>query len=161
MHLLDLHTREYEADEPLYQELMQWVEFLDGSPGLSKTRATLLLASFLTRVMGHLGYDIELDQCLSCREAILPLSYRWHAGRGGLVCSSCIEEDVEEWHAARTMPEEAVKLLRFVRASSYVPLLDLGLTASALQEAGRAVHDIMQYHLPVETQVPFWQSVAA
>ncbi len=161
MHLLDLHMREWEEDEPLYREMMNWIEFLDESPGLTRTRATLILASFLTRVMAHLGYDLELDQCLSCHESILPLSYRWHAGRGGLVCSGCIEQDLEEWHAARVMPEEAVKLLRFVRSSAYVSLLDLGLSAAVLQEAGQAVHDVMTYHLPAETPVAFWEAIPA
>ena len=95
--LLDRYTFEQEKDEALYNELVEWLTFLDQSMEFKPARSTFLLGGFLLRLLDRLGYTIELINCLACKQPVLPLSYRWHAGRGGLVCSDCIHKNSQDW----------------------------------------------------------------
>ncbi len=60
MALLDKTTQLEEEDVALYDELTCWLHFLEGQEALHATRSTLLLGSFLLRLMRHLGYDTTL-----------------------------------------------------------------------------------------------------
>jgi len=157
--VVDAHTREDDVDEELFREMYTWFRFLHETCDMSETRSTFLLGAFFSRFLSGLGYTTELDECIQCREAISPLSFRWHALRGGLVCSSCAEEDPREWSTAVQMSEDSVKLLRCMREVSYADLLSVSLSGEVLGEASKALNDMAVFHLPVEMPVPFWGGV--
>ena len=158
--LLDWHTKEADRDDVLYDELCTWLAFVDSQDSFTQMRQVFLLGGFLLRFLTHLGYEVQLDHCLACKETILPLSYRWHPGRGGLVCSDCVQKDQREWFAARVMPEEVVKLLRFAREASYDDLMNTSLEQERVSAVAQAIHDLMVFHLPNEPRTPFWSMVA-
>lgn len=58
--LLDATVQPEAEERDLYDELLRWLTFLELQPSLHPTRSTLLLGSFLLRVMQHLGYDTTL-----------------------------------------------------------------------------------------------------
>ncbi|MCH8049114.1 DNA repair protein RecO [Patescibacteria group bacterium] len=157
--LLDRYTREDDQDEALYQELLDWLYFLDQDLELGPARRTFFLGGFILRCFKHLGYHISIDTCLSCKQKILPLAFRWHSGKGGLVCSECIGKDKDEWFSARPMSEEVVTLLRFARDADYQNMLKLPLSGDLVEEFAKVVHDLVTYHLPGDFEVPFWSGV--
>ncbi|MDP2631912.1 MAG: DNA repair protein RecO [Candidatus Uhrbacteria bacterium] len=157
--LLNKHTREHDYDPCLYAELLDWLEFVDSQFSVTPVRATFILGSFALRIMRHLGYDVQLNDCIQCKQKVMPLSFRWHADKGGLVCSDCLSEKPEEWFSARPIREEVVKLLRFARGAGYPDLLKPSLLADDLDAYARIVHDLMVFHLPVDSDVPFWAGV--
>ncbi|MFH1611166.1 MAG: DNA repair protein RecO [Patescibacteria group bacterium] len=157
--LLDRHVRENDHDEILYNNLLDWMYFLDSQEKISRKLQVLLLGAFLLRLMQHLGYEVALENCVSCKQGILPLSFRWHGGRGGLVCSDCVQKEPEEWFAARQILEESVKILRFARGADYEDIAKTGFETTHVEDFARIVHDLMQYHLPVDSPVPFWQGL--
>lgn len=159
--LIDRYTREQDEDAALYQELCAWLEFCDSEFAAPAARRTLLLAGFLLRAFDHLGYRLELETCLACKKPIVPLAYRWHSGKGGLVCSDCIARDRTEWFAARSVDEEVIKLLRFAREAPYFDLLRPSLVGEQVQALAAIVQDIIFYHLPGDYEVPFWSGVLA
>jgi len=157
--LVDKHLREYDQDEILYHLILDWVHFIDRQSLIEKKQQALLLGSFLLRVMQQLGYEVFLGDCVVCKEKIMPLAFRWHGGKGGLVCTDCVQKDGEEWFAARTISEESVKILRFTRESEYEEIAQTNFDRNHIEDFVRIVHDLMQYHLPVESPVPFWQGL--
>lgn len=153
---VDRATREEDRDEALYEELAAWLHFLDTTPELLPLRSTYVSGGFLLRLLGHVGYALELSTCLSCREEILPLSFRWHHTRGGLVCTDCVRTKGQEWETASPMQEETVKMLRFARAARYDELLRPSLESKEVMEFARCVHDMYSIHVPGDWAAPFW-----
>ena len=96
-------------------------------------------------------YDVE-DEFRALRRTL--------SGKGGLVCSDCVQRDGEEWFAARTIAEEAVKILRFAREAGYEDIMNTNFERDHVEDFARIVHDLMQCHLPVESPAPFWQGLA-
>ena len=159
--LLDRYTFADSEEGALYEELMRWMDFLESSPPPKPARSTFLLGGFLLRCLNHLGYDVQLLTCVSCKDDVVPLSYRWHAGKGGLVCTDCIQKNPEEWFSARSLQEEIVKLMRFSRDSAYGELLRPALRGGEVEEFAKLVQDLLFYHLPSRAEIPFWTGVLA
>jgi len=157
--LVDRHMREYDQDKILYHLVLDWMNFIDKQEKMAKKEQVLLFGAFLLRFMQQLGYEAALSNCVACKEKIMPLSFRWHGGKGGLVCSDCVAKDENEWFAARSILEESVKILRFARESSYEDIVQTNFDRAYVEDFARIVHDLMQYHLPVDSPVPFWQGV--
>lgn len=145
------------ADTELYGEFLELLRFLNATPALPMTRNTLLLGGFLLRLLKLLGYDVELSNCLSCKDDILPLAFRWHDSRGGLVCTNCVLEAPQDWFQARTIEEEIVMLLRFARDAQYPDLLRPALKADHVGSFASCVHDLLRTHVPGYTEAPYWQ----
>ncbi len=159
LNFVDRCTREFDQDAYLYSELLGFLNFLNSVEVVKPLRGTYVAGGFLLRLMSHIGYELELDSCLTCREEIMPLSFRWHRARGGLVCTTCISQKEGEFEAAKPMREETVKLLRFARQSSYADLMRPPLISSDLEEFAACVHDMMAIHIPGDLEVPFWKAV--
>lgn len=159
--LIDKTVRLDHDDPVLYEETLSLLRFLDTAPVCPPTRNTFVLGGFLLRLLRHLGYDVELGACLSCKDDIRPLAFRWHEGRGGLVCTNCVLGKPQEWFAARTMDEEIVTLLRFARDAQYLDLLRPSLKADHVGEFASCVHDLMRFHVPgYIDETPFWQTTS-
>lgn len=159
--LVDTHTRDLNSDQALYNEITSWLEFLNSSPALGLLRSTFALSAFLYRMMAHLGYSLSLNACVSCKKEIIPLAFRWHGGKGGLVCSDCLQNDKKEWFAARLISEEAILLLRLAQSSPYADVFRLALSGEIVNDVAQIIHDSMVYHLPFEPRAPFWEGLFA
>ncbi len=145
-----------EAEDPeLFTELITILYFLEEGNELPHTRALFVFGAFMLRLLCRLGYDIELNRCVSCKEQIRPLAFRWHEGRGGLVCSDCVIKAKEEWFSARSIGEETVTMLRFAREASYLELLRPALKASEVTSFAACVNDAFRSHVPGYTEVPY------
>lgn len=159
MSLLDRTIQVEEEDAALYEELTMWLHFLETQEDLHATRSTLLLGGFLLRVMRQLGYNMALDRCVSCEDDIVPLSFRWHGGRGGLVCSDCVQTHRGELFAAVPIREEVVTLMRLARDSSYEGLLRFPLKGADVSAFASCVQDNLMYHVPGYADRPFWAGI--
>lgn len=159
--LMHRYTKEENTDHLLYQELLDWLQFLNQNHPLSSTRSIFLLGGFLLRLLSRLGYMIELHRCLDCKLEVFPLAFRWHGGHGGLVCTSCVQERPREWFTARTASEEVIKLIRFASTSSYEDLLRPSLEGVLVSEYAKMIHDFVSFHIPSFEDRPFWTGILA
>ncbi len=156
--LLDKYTNVGDQDEALYHMLSDWLTFLNAQKDLNQGRSIFLLGSFILRLIERLGYEIEFSRCLSCKKQVKENEYRWHPGRGGLVCRVC-SADAQDWFAAREISQEALKILRFARLSSYQDLLKLSLTGELIEAYAETVHNLVLTHIPTYFDRPFWSGV--
>lgn len=159
--LLDRYTQELADDQISYQDLVDWLSFLNVGRDFSATRSTFLLGSFLLKLMKRSGYDVELLNCLACRNEIEPSDFRWHTEKGGLVCSVCVEAHKEEWFLAQNIEDNVIKLLRFARDSRYDDLIRLALSGVHMECFANMVHNLVSFHLPGRYDRPFWQGILA
>jgi DNA repair protein RecO len=159
--LLDKTVKPDFEDLEMYEEFLGLLRFLNAVPSLPMARNTLLLGGFLLRLLRLLGYDLELNACLSCKDEIVPLSFRWHDIRGGLVCTNCVLSAPQDWFASRSIEEEIVTLLRFARDAGYQDLLRPALKADHVGAFASCVHDLMRTHVPGYLEAPYWQLIPA
>ena len=148
LHLVDIGTRPLEADPFLYKSLLYWLKFLEVAPALSKERSAFLLAAFSLKLMAIIGYRPELLRCLACKRELSPGAFRWHALKGGAVCTACVRADEAQWFAARPLADSTLKLLRFALSESYPILLRPKLPAETLTDFHTAVESLIVSHFP-------------
>ncbi|NQV89687.1 MAG: DNA repair protein RecO [Parcubacteria group bacterium] len=148
LHLVDIGTRADEADPSIYRLIEQWLEFLDQDVTITAERAGFLLGGFALKLLGLVGYHPELRECLGCRLAIGAGQYRWHGLRGGVVCSGCTDKDQEQWFSARTMTDEALKLVRFALSEGFDAQLRPHLSGEHLTGFHEATESLMISHFP-------------
>ncbi len=148
------------SDPELFDEIVDVVRFLDAQESLPQTRSTFLLGAMILRLLRRLGYDVEIHDCLSCRKIVMPLAFRWHGGRGGLVCTDCVTTQREDWFAARPIDEEIVTLMRLGRDTSFADLVKYPLKGDHVEQFAQCVHDVYVYHVPGELSMPFWTGVS-
>jgi len=159
LRLIDRFTHEFEQDPDLYHLVKNWLSFINHASLESHTRSTFVLGGFLMRLLEHFGYQTQLIYCLHCKEEIMPLSYRWHGGKGGLVCTDCIEKDSREWFAVRQVQEDVIKLLRFARHTDFPELMKPRLTGDSMSDFANIIHDLITFHIPGASDLPFWRGV--
>ncbi len=145
------------VDEALYEEVVGFFTFLNTIPALPPSRSTFLLGGLFLRLMRHLGYEPELDVCLSCRTGIMPLSFRWHDLKGGLVCTECFLGQAQEWFSARMIDEEIVALLRYAREAAYADLARTAIAPQPVYHFSSCVHDLLRMHVPGYLERPYWE----
>lgn len=153
---LHRHSREHDVHQELYGLFYNWLRELDIAPVESYTRKVFMLGGFFLQMMRHLGYQAELQHCLVCTERIMPLAYRWHGGKGGLVCSDCVRKDEKEWHAAGILHEDVLRLLRFSGDTDFARLRHMHLPGTHVAEFIQVIDDLIKYHLPDAKEKPFW-----
>lgn len=156
---LHRHSREYDTHEELYTFFQGWLRELNKASVESYTRKVFMLGGFFLQLLGHMGYQTELQHCLVCQEKIMPLAYRWHGGKGGLVCSDCAQKDMHDWQAAILLHEDVLRLLRFTGETDFTQLRHMHLPGSHVAEFIRVVDDLIKYHLPDAAAEPFWAHV--
>lgn len=153
-----LHDEDEDGD--LYNFVINFLGYLDELPdGLPKTRVAAIMSGFLLQFMDKLGYGVELDNCLECRDKIMPLSYRWHPLKGGLVCTECLDRDRGEWASARLLDERVISLMRVFRQREIDKFMSIGLPGVVVEELLRVVHDLQLLHLPRPFEASFWQAI--
>ncbi len=155
--LLEKTVQQDLPDQELYDEYRALLQFLNDTSVFTPARTTFVLGGFLLRLLSMLGYEVELNSCLACKGDILPLSFRWHDGRGGLVCTNCTLAEPREWVAARALEEEIITLMRFARESQYSDYVRPALKAEHVSAFAACVHDLMRHHVPgYQMDEPFW-----
>ncbi|OGL67177.1 DNA repair protein RecO [Candidatus Uhrbacteria bacterium RIFCSPHIGHO2_01_FULL_63_20] len=148
LHLVDIGTKPHETDPVLYDELTRFLAAVDEAPALSAERSGFLLAAFGLKLLAIIGYRPELANCLACKDALCPGSYRWYAPKGGVVCDDCSTRDASQWFAARPMKDETLKLIRFALAERFEHQLRPHLPADTLEAFHEAVESLIISHFP-------------
>lgn len=149
LYLVDIATRQEEADPVLYGIVLAWLAAIDVAPSVSSDRAGFLLAGFSLKLLAAIGYRPEVSRCLDCKTNVAAGQYRWHALKGGVVCMPCVTRDNRQWFAARAISDDTLKLIRFGLLEPFESHLRPLLPAAALDEFHEAVEGLMISHFPV------------
>ena len=95
------------------------------------------------QLLHALGYRPELDECVTCRERLQPVTNYWTAGGGGVVCPRCRREEA----AVRPISANAVKLLRLLLHASWNDVSRITIDASLALELERALIEYVRWVL--------------
>ena len=157
--LVDRYTDEEEHDDDLYALVRAAVKYLDDEDNLTPAQILTHVSAFLVKFLAHSGYQLEFDRCLNCKSDIHPMAFRWHGGKGGLVCTSCASQHREEWFAAARVPDAVIDHLRTMHRESFSTISRLTIEKPALSALAGMIHDSMMLHLPGRERAPFWEGL--
>ena len=132
--LLDRFTYEEGEHQGLYRLLTETLERL-----CLPEQADLCVRYYELRLLDLAGFRPQLQNCVSCGNAIQPEDQYFSARLGGAMCPRCGSREEE----ATPVALQVLKVLRHYQRSSYAEAQRLKLTATL----NRQVEALMQYYL--------------
>lgn len=134
-------SREDQADEPLFDLVLDSLRSLEGTPA---ARVPPALLRFDLRALAVLGMGPVLDACVSCGGALAdgkpPLL---SPARGGALCGNCRDQDAMALHATRGV----LAALALLAAADAGPSARLALGPRDLRLARRLVDALLRHAL--------------
>ena len=104
--LLKLLTEE-EKDEKFFILLEKYLNILEADP-YDEKKTDILTAGFLFKILGEMGYRMEVERCVYCEKKLLPENNYFSVARGGILCKQCHRFEPKKIPVSN----ESIKLIR-------------------------------------------------
>lgn len=103
---------EQEQDKNVFEILEGFLKSLNKLAGAKGTenKSDILVLGFLFKLLGEMGYQMEVEKCVQCQEKLKPENNYFSATRGGVLCQNC--HAVEEKRIK--ISSESIKLIRII-----------------------------------------------
>ncbi len=124
---------------------------------MRSSHASVLLGSWLLKMMTYLGYAPQLANCVSCQRVLVEEDARWASAQGGMVCGDCARRLMKEGVRIRVFSSETYKLLRMGVREPFGSLLRLRIPAPVVGEFSAAVEGLMVDHFPILPGASIWE----
>lgn len=149
--LLDRFTEDHAENFTLYRLLLDTLRRLATRQDLD-----VVLRFYEMSLLGHLGYQPELDDCVACRARLRAETNLWSAAAGGVLCPRCVQPDT----VVRPLSVNALKVLRVYQSGAFAAAARVALTPELADELERHLREYVQYVLEREVRsVSFMDSV--
>jgi len=136
--LLDKFTELREEHTDLYRLLLDTLRRIESCDDYDTPVRFYEMA-----LLDVLGYRPELDECVTCRRRLEPVTNYWTAAGGGVVCPACRTEET----AVRPLSANAVKLLRMLLHGRFSDVARVSVDASLASELERALLEYVRWVL--------------
>ena len=152
--LVDAFSPEGQANRPLYDLLVQALEWLDAGEGDWAPRY------FELHLLGLTGYMPELHRCVGCGGQVQPGRHAFSPGLGGVVCASCVEGGLTALPPERAsgplipLSLDALKVLRYVQGRAYHEVRRIRLDAPLARGLERILRGYTGYLLERGLRAP-------
>jgi DNA repair protein RecO (recombination protein O) len=148
--LADLFTPEHAKNYPVYKLLLNALHEL-GKVRQSKESASsmqhfMLLRFFEAQLLGHVGYQPQLRDCLNCRSLIQPVENFFSHSGGGILCPSCAHTEP----VVQPISVNVLKVMRLLQRGDYATASRLRLAPELSQELERIIQGYVRYLLERE-----------
>jgi len=146
--LINQFTPEHVENHPLFQLLLETMEYL-----CQPTSKDLALRYFEIHLLNNVGYRPQLQQCVTCRSPLQPVTNSFSPRAGGIVCPDCTYN-----HEGMTHPlsVNALKVLRLIQSSSYGTVSRLKMNPRLSQEVEDVIKSYIKYLLEREVKSIAW-----
>lgn len=141
--LVDAFTAEHQENYQVYQLLTHTLGWLCRGP-----HQELALRYFELRLLGYLGYQPELYQCVNCKSAIEPRLNFFSASGGGVLCPDCRDSEV----VVHPLSLNALKAMRFLQGCNPAEADRLRLNAELARELEQLMREYIRYILEREVK---------
>jgi DNA repair protein RecO (recombination protein O) len=136
--LVDRFTPERQESYPVFRLLLETLRRLAGEDGLD-----IVLRFFEMRLLDHLGYRPQLEECVACGKPLEPLTNNWSAESGGVTCPAC----ARGLAVARPLSLNALKVMRLLQAGDYRDVARVRVTPTLGAELERHLREYLLYVL--------------
>lgn len=136
--LLDKFTELHSENFALYRLLLDTLRRLSERDELEAPVRYYEMA-----LLDTLGYRPEIDECVTCRSPLKPVTNYWTAAGGGVVCPNCRREE----SAVRPISANAVKLLRLMLHGRFSDVAAVKIDGALATELERAMGEYVRWML--------------
>jgi DNA repair protein RecO (recombination protein O) len=112
----------------------------------------LTLRYFELHLLDSAGYRPQLQECVSCREALKPIENAFSPSAGGILCPNC----KFEYPAAFSITVDALKVLRLFQRSAFEVVSRLKISPELGQELKTTLNVYIRYVLEREVKSAAW-----
>ena len=145
--LVDQFTAEHIENYPLFQLLLEVLHCLCRGGDNELT-----LRYFELHLLSAVGYRPQLQQCVSCHQALKPVTNSFCPTAGGVLCPVCSQSQL----LTRPISVDVLKILRFLQSSDYNTASRLKMNQELSQQLEMVVRDYLKYLLEREVKSAAW-----
>lgn len=138
---VDALTKRDLPDERTYRLIVEFLEAIDEGDEPSDMGRALAFDAGIARLLDGLGFGLELQECVSCREQLVPEGNALNVLRGGLECSGCRNP------LSSPVSVDAIKTLRFFRREPISSAAFLRLSPQTGREVAFLTDLLLTSHL--------------
>lgn len=134
--LVDRFTEPQQSNVSLYRHLVEGLELLDQGHD-----PDLVRRYFELRLLDAAGFRPELYRCVGCGRDLEPVTNRFSAAAGGVLCPDCGDKN-------RVITVSALKVLRFIQsAPTYNQVARLRVPPGVMRELELLLRDYLRFLL--------------
>ena len=146
--LINQFTPEHVENHPLFQLLLETMDNL-----CHPADKDLVLRYYEIHLLDSVGYRPQLQQCVTCRSPLQPVTNSFSPRAGGIVCPNCSYH-----HDGLTIPltVNALKVLRLIQSSGYANVSRLKMNPRLSRELEEVMKGYIKYLLEREVKSVAW-----
>ena len=145
--LVDQFTAEHIEDYPLFQLLLEILHCLcQGGDN------ELALRYFELHLLNEVGYRPQLQQCVSCHQALEPVTNAFCSAAGGVMCPVCSQSQP----LIQPISVNALKVLRFLQSNDYDTAAKLKVESELSHQLEMVMRNYLKYLLEREVKSIAW-----
>lgn len=142
--VLDNLVKGEEPDERIWGLLRGVLQRLN-IPTLKASRLPLIYYYFFWNLLSILGYEPELDLCVSCQKKLTPENLYFNFEEGGVICGNCFRKikpklSEQRFVESKSCRPEVIKLLRLLLREDWQTLTKIKI-ASQYWESLKDISD--------------------
>jgi len=138
--LLDRFTGEEIENAPLFDLLRQALTWLNDEPDVAP-----VLRFYELRLLGLVGYQPQLFQCVRCTARISPQINYFSIGDGGVVCPSCAQDRTEP--GLLRIAVNPLKVMRYFQTHPFAECRQIRLGPEIWKDVEGIMLRYITYHL--------------
>jgi DNA repair protein RecO (recombination protein O) len=145
--LVDQFTADQIENYPLFQLLLETMHHL-----CQAGDNELVLRYFELHLLNEVGYRPQLQQCVSCRSILEPVTNSFCSSAGGILCPNCRQTQPLTY----PLSVNALKVLRLLQSSNYTTVGKLKMNPELSHELNEVMKDYLKYLLEREVKSAAW-----
>jgi len=131
--VLDNLVKGEEPDERIWDLLKKTFQRLN-NPTLKVSHLPLIYYYFFWNLLSILGYEPQLDVCVSCQKKLTPENLYFNFEEGGVICGSCFgkiksELSEQKFVGLKSCQPEIIKLLRLLLRKDWQTLTKIKIAS--------------------------------
>ena len=145
--LIDRFTAEGEENYPIFRLLVDTLHWL-----CHARHGEIILRCFELHLFQYLGYQPQLQKCVSCQSPLKPNTNFFTPSGGGVLCPRCYDREPIVY----PLSLNALKVMRFLQRSDYASVDRLRITPELSSELKQLMQGYIRYLLEREVKSAEW-----
>ncbi len=145
--LVNQFTADHMENRPLFQSLLETMQQL--SQGGDRE---LILRYFELHLLEQVGYRPQLQQCVTCHQALKPVGNFFGFSAGGMLCPGCRQHQP----LARPISADALRALQSLQSGDWNLLRQLEVSPELSRELEAITRGYIRYLLEREVKSTAW-----
>ena len=145
--LVNQFTADHIENRPLFQLLLETMQQL-----CQTSNSELVLRYFELNLLKEVGYQPQLQHCITCHQPLTPVINSFCSSAGGMLCPDCSRGQYSTYPLSVT----ALKVLRFLQSNNYTATIRLKINPQLSHELETVIRDYLRYLLERDVKSAAW-----